>query len=210
MRVLRYLASARNVVGCLLALGGVALHLAGLLGVVWPFVVAALYAIGALVAPGPREPEALTVQAFDAGLIRRGLDGTLDMARGRVPSDVMTSLAGIRARVLDLLAQADDLPGGAQDLFLLQRTATDYLPATVRMYVALPPAYAATEVVQDGKTPLRVLRDQLELLDEEMSEIAGAVHRRDTDRLLAQGRFLEARFGRGSRDLTLPGPPRPS
>jgi hypothetical protein len=206
-RVIRYLGSGRNVVGSVLALGGLGLHFAGLLGVVWPFVVPALYLIGALVVPGPRPAPAVSVEVFDPAKVRRALDGTLDMARGRVPGDVMARLDSIRQHILELLPQAGDLPGGAQDLYVLQRTADDYLPTTVRYYLSLPPAYATTQVVQDGKTPLQVLQDQLELLDGQMSEIAEAVHRRDTDRLLAQGRFLEERFGRDARDLTLPTPP---
>ena len=106
--------------------------------------------------------------------------------------------------MLELLPHAADLPGGSQDLYVLQRTATDYLPTTVRMDLALPAANATTQVVQDGKTPLAVLQDQLELLDGQMAEIADAVHRRDSDRLLAQGRFLEERFGQGPRELRLP------
>jgi len=202
-RVLRYLGSGKNVAGSALALGGLGLHFAGVLGGIWPLVVPALYLIGALVVPAHRErPPA--PDRFDAGRIQRALDGTLDMARGRVPSDVIARLTSIRQRTLELLPKANDLPGGSQDLYVLQRTATDYLPTSVRMYVALPPAYATTHVVQDGKTPLQVLQDQLDLLDAQMAEIGDAVNQRDSDRLLAQGRFLEERFGRQSSELNLP------
>jgi hypothetical protein len=202
-RVLRYLGSGKNIAGSALALGGLGLHFAGLFGVVWPLVVPALYLIGALVVPS-RGPQVVAVDRFDPSKIQRALDGTVDMARGRVPADVLGKLSSIRQRVLELLPHAADLPGGSQDLYVLQRTATDYLPTTVRIYLALPPAYATTEVVQDGKTPLQVLSDQLDLLDAQMSEISDAVNKRDSDRLLAQGRFLEERFGRGSRELTIP------
>jgi len=200
----RYLGSPRNIAGCALALVGLALHFAGVLGAVWVAVVPALYAIGALVVPSPRRQVSLAEDTFDAERIRRALDGTIDMARGRLPADVMARLAEIRARVLELLPQATDLPGGAQDLFVLQRTARDYLPTTLRMYLALPPDYATTRVLQDGKTSLDVLRDQLELLDGQMAEIADAVHKRDSDQLLAQGRFLEERFGHPTSALRLP------
>ncbi len=49
-----------------------------------------------------------------------------------------------------------------------------------------------------------MLRDQLALLDGQMDEIADAVNRQDSDRLLTQGRFLEERFGRRPDDLKLP------
>jgi hypothetical protein len=207
-RVLRYLGSGRNVAGSALAIGGLGLHFAGLLGPVWPLVVPALYAIGALVMPAQRE-RIVQPDRFDPAKIQRALDGTIDLARGRVPADVMARLTSIRRRILELLPHANDLPGGSQDLYVVQRTATDYLPTTVSIYVALPPDYATKEVVQDGKTPLQVLQDQLELLDAQMADIGDAVNRRDSDRLLAQGRFLEERFGRGSRELTLPKPPPP-
>lgn len=205
-RALRYLGSGKNIAGSALALGGLGLHflVPPLGGAVGLFVVPALYAIGALVVPARHEPD-VPVERFDPGRVQRALDGTVDMARGRVPADVMGRLTSIRQRIVELLPQAADLPGGSQDLYMLQRTATDYLPTTVRMYLALPPAYATTQVVQDGKTPLQVLADQLELLDGQMAEIGDAVRRRDTDRLLAQGRFLEERFGRGPDELRLPG-----
>jgi hypothetical protein len=205
-RVLRYLGSVKNIAGCALALVGLVLHFFGLFGQVWPLVVAAMYLIGALVAPPAPHPVTVSVDSFDPDRIQRALDGTVDMARGRVPADVLTRLNSIRARILELLPQAGDLPGGSQDLYVVQRTATDYLPTTVRIYLALPPTYATTQIVQDGKTPLAVLQDQLELLDGQMSEIGEAVHRRDSDRLLAQGRFLEERFGRSAPELRLPPP----
>jgi hypothetical protein len=206
-RVLRYLGSGKNVAGSALALGGLGLHFAGVVGGIWPLVVPALYLIGALVVP-TRKPEAARPDRFDPGKIQRALDGTIDMARGRVPQDVMDKLGAIRRRVLELMPNAADLPGGSQDLYMLQRTATDYLPTTIRMYVALPTAYATTEVVQDGKTPLQVLEDQLDLLETQMAEIRDAVNQRDTDRLLAQGRFLEERFGGNANELNIPKPRR--
>jgi len=201
-RVLRYLGSGKNAAGSALALGGLGLHFAGVVGDVWPLVVPALYLIGALVVPS-QAPRHDAPDHFDAGRIQRALDGTLDMATGRVPADAFAKLASIRRRTLELLPKAGDLPGGSQDLFVLQRTATDYLPASVSYYVSLPSDYATTHVVQDGKTPLQVLHDQLDLLDDEMAEIGDAINQRDSDRLLAQGRFLEERFGRRG-ELKLP------
>ena len=98
---------------------------------------------------------------------------------------------------------AAQFPAGSQDLFVIQRTATDYLPTTLQAYLALPPQYAATKVVGEGKTALQVLSDQLDLLDSKMDEISEAAHKQDSDRLLANGRFLEERFGNRS-DLALP------
>ncbi|MFJ4595179.1 MULTISPECIES: hypothetical protein [unclassified Kitasatospora] len=53
-RVLRYLESARNLVGCGGGAVGLGLHFAGLGGAWWPAVVAGLYGAGALLTPGAR------------------------------------------------------------------------------------------------------------------------------------------------------------
>jgi hypothetical protein len=49
--VRRYLHSRKNIAGMAGALAGVGLHLAGVVGDVWPVVAIGLYAVGALVAP---------------------------------------------------------------------------------------------------------------------------------------------------------------
>ena len=73
-----------------------------------------------------------------------------------------------------------------------------------RDYLNLPRAYATLHPVQDRKTPKQVLMDQLTLLESKMSEVADDLRRNDTDRLLANRRFLEERFGRSA--LSLEGP----
>ena len=126
------------------------------------------------------------------------------MSRTRMPPDIQAKIAEIRQEVLDLLPSLSAFPAGSQDLYVIQRTATDYLPSTLRAYLALPESYATTRVLQGGKTPQQLLREQVQLLDEKLDEIADAVHQHDTDRLLANGRFLEERFGKDSGGLSLP------
>ncbi|MFD9596377.1 hypothetical protein ACFWA9_27025 [Kitasatospora sp. NPDC059973] len=53
-RVVGYLESTRNLVGCGGGAVGLGLHFAGLGGAWWPGIVAALYVVGVLLAPGPR------------------------------------------------------------------------------------------------------------------------------------------------------------
>src|SRR5215471_13128310 len=100
-RVVRYLGSGKNVAGSALALGGLGLHFAGVVGGVWPLVVPALYLIGALVVPSPRRRVNAT-ESFDPARIGHALDDTLDMASGRVPPDVLAVLTSIRRRTLAL------------------------------------------------------------------------------------------------------------
>ena len=200
--MVRYLGSRKNVAGSLLALGGLVLFFLGLLGPIWPLVVVALYLIGALAVPSPRRVPVGNA-SFDPELVRSALDRLVRRVESRASPDVVAKLREIQQEILGVLPLADQFPPGSEDLFVIQRTATDYLPSALDPYLALPPEYAATRQLQDGKTPKQVLLEQLELIDSKMDEVVDAIHQRDTDRLLASGRFLEERFGKG--DLSLPG-----
>lgn len=180
------------------------LHLFGLLGPfpVWLLAMVALYVAGALL--GPRRRPRVARETFDPQRIRRSLDRAYSMTHGRLPADAQTKVAEIRQEILELLPHAAEFPPGSPDLFVVRRMAEDYLPTTIQAYLALPADYARDRVVQGGQTPLQVLHDQLELLDAKMDEITEAVRRRDSDRLLANGLFLEERFGRTRDGLAPP------
>jgi hypothetical protein len=119
----------------------------------------------------------------------------LDEPAVRLPADVQAQVEQIRRKVELLLQHASNLPAGSEDRYILQRTLDDYLPATVDAYLALP-AGAIEATAPDGRTPLQVLKDQLDLLDAKVDEIGEDLQRRNLDSLLANGRFLEERFGR--------------
>jgi len=204
VRRLRYLWSAKHLVGSTLGLlglmAGVILHLLGLLGPLWWAPAVALYALGALVTPGPR-PAGLHPVEYRPETIRRALDRAYASTHGRLPVDVQSKVAEIRREILALVPHLDEFPSGSRDRFVIQRVATDYLPGALDAYLALPPE-TGDRPLPDGRTPLQALREQLELLDARLDEIAEAVYQRDSDRLLAHGRFLEERFGGG--ELRLP------
>jgi hypothetical protein len=135
--------------------------------------------------------------AFDPNDVKQALDTQVRLITGKVPPEVMAKVLKIRQIILGILPRSGNLPPGSPQLFILERTATDYLPTSLQAYLNLPRAYATRHPVQDGKTPKEVLLDQLALLETKMNEVADDVHRNDSDRLLAHGRFLEARFGHG-------------
>jgi hypothetical protein len=133
---------------------------------------------------------------FDPNDVKQALDTHVRLITGKVPPEVMAKVLKIRQTILGILPRSGILPPGSPELFVLERTATDYLPTSLEAYLNLPRAYATSHPVQDGKTPNEVLLDQLTLLEAKMNEVADNVIRNDADRLLANGRFLEERFGR--------------
>ena len=203
--VARYLASTKNIAGCAGAIGGLALFFTGIVAPpLWPVVVAGLYGVGALVAPAERSVDLRSdVDPKDLG---KSLDRLLKQIHGRVPGDIERKVKGIAATIQGVLPRTGQLPPGSQELFILQRTVSDYLPTSLESFMNLPRTYAAVHPLKGTKTAQQVLSDQLDLLQTQMDEVADAAAKSDADRLLAQGRFLEDRFGRS--DLTIdPGAP---
>lgn len=193
--VLRYLYSGKNVLGTTLAVFGLLLFFTHVMTTfLWPFVVVAMYGIGALLAPGPPKVSRAGT-AIDPGSIRKSLQRQLTIAQGKLPPPLQAKLQEIADAIMGILPYYAEFPPGSPDLFVVGRTATDYLPSALQAYLNLPRAYAALHNMPNGKTADDVLNDQLTLLSSKMDEVADAVHKKDSDALLANGRFLEEKFG---------------
>ena len=199
-RIARYATSTKNITGCVLAIGGPALALTGVIAPPIGLALApALYAIGALAAPA-RKPVNL-VAGLDASDVARSLDEIERRIAGHVPTDIVDAVSRISRTIRDTLPRAHALGAGSPGQFVLVQCATDYLPAALQSYLDLPRAYADHHIVSDGKTARQLLVDQLALLSKQIDEVADAVNRADTDRLLANGRFLAEKFGKSPLDI---------
>jgi hypothetical protein len=200
-RVLIYLYSTKNIAGCVLALVGLGLFFTGIIGsFIWPFVVAGMYAIGALVAPGSSSYN-LTSTSFDPNDVRQALGKQMNAIHGKVPPEIEAKVQSINDTILGILPHYGEFPAGSPDLFVVGRTATDYLPRALQSYLNLPRVYASTHPVDGSKTSQQVLSDQLDLLGSKMNDVADAVHKKDSDALLANGRFLEDKFGKSQLSI---------
>jgi hypothetical protein len=212
MRVwfVRWLYGMPNIVGSLLALVGLGLFLGGVIGgiLVAPIIIG-LYVVGAVATPRPRGLGAFTSSGdIDSGQMKASLSRIVSASRKRLPDELAAKVLAIQATILDVLPKVSQSTIDRRDLFALERTVTDYLPHTIDNYLKLPRSYADGHRVQGGKTPKQLLADQLDLIEEKMREISDAVAKDDLNKLLAQGRFLEDRFGK-TDDLTLPSPSEP-
>jgi hypothetical protein len=113
----------------------------------------------------------------------------------RLPEGVQARIEEIRRKAWGLLQHAERFPAASESLYLVRRTLDEYLPGTVNTYLALPPGADDRPVAPDGRTALQVLREQLDVLDRKLDEIAGDLWSNNIERLLANGRFLNERFG---------------
>jgi len=200
--VLRYLYSGKNIVGSMLAMFGLLLVVTGAMtSAFWPFVVVGMYAIGALLAPGPPKV-GLGRASSEPDSIRRSLLRQLNIASGKLPPPLEAKLQDIADTIMGILPHYAAFPPGSPDLLVVGHTANDYLPSVLQAYINLPRAYATLHRMRNGKTADEILGDQLTLLASKMNEVADAVHKKDSDALLANGRFLEEKFG--ASPLALP------
>ncbi|HXM52895.1 MAG TPA: hypothetical protein VN913_06430 [Candidatus Binatus sp.] len=192
--LMTYLTSRRNLTGSALALVGVGLVVADPVGVQGLLLVAGLYLAGALaVGSKPR----INRFGFDPKQVQRSLAEQIGAAAGRVPPEILSRMQRIELTIrTEILPRLDCLPLGAPELYLIERTVSDYLPTAVEAYLRLPSGYVSSQPGSRGRAAVDVLVEELDFLDAEMRQVAEVVHRTDMDRLLAHKRFLIDRFRR--------------
>ena len=198
-RFLLFLYGSPNVVGSALALAGVGLYFLGVIDRFWPFIVAGLYGIGYLATPRSSSLALSIGQSLDAEAVEEALDRLVKQAKKAVEPDLLGLVAGIVDSIRSLLPRLSQSTGiGDRTLFDVRQTALDYLPSTLSRYASLPGPFRRLHAVADGKTAHDLLKAQLTLLDGKMKEIVTSVHEGDADALVANGRFLQERFGADS------------
>jgi hypothetical protein len=198
--ILLYIYSTPNIVGAILGICGLIFFFIVLaLGVfIWwlVLIVPALYLIGLLIVP--RSPQ-YTLRFHNEATtdeIRAGLNHLTEVIQGNVPEEILTRVNSIKTSILEILPQIMNVNGTDPNIFIIRQTALDYLPEALEYYLNLPPAYANYHHVKGSKTAKQLLLEQLDLLDQQMKEVAEDFHRQDTERLMAHGRFLEQKFSR--------------
>ena len=192
-----YLYSRRNIVGSLLGLAGLVLHFVGLLaGLEWLPITVGLYLIGALLVPGEQGLVLELGAAQDAAQIRDGLDHLVRSLRGKVADDLIAKVVRIQGSILATLQVEGSAGDGADpNVYLIRQTALAYLPDAFDTYLRMPRFMAEGRRIAGGQTPHDVLLGQLDLMDKRLAEVADDMARHDSDKLLANGRFIAEKFG---------------
>ncbi len=121
-------------------------------------------------------------------------------AQGKISGVVASRVSQICATARDTIPRLDQLGGGSREAHSVMATVTSYLPEALATYLRLPRSFADRRPVDGGKTSLMVLVDQLDLLGSTMDKLLDAANRRDAQALVAHGKFLAEKFGRGTLD----------
>lgn len=120
------------------------------------------------------------------------------VADAAVPAPVASRVSRVTRVVRETIPRLDRLGAGSLEAYSVMATATDYLPEAVGGYLRLPRDWANSRPVDNGRSSLMVLIDQLDLLARIMDQVLDAVNRSDAAALVAHGRFLAEKFGPSS------------
>jgi hypothetical protein len=190
------LASRRNIAGCLAALVGVGLMALGITAGAFGFaLIAILYGVAFALTPAERGLALTYFQNAGTNDVEQSLKRLLTMIWGRVSDDIFQKVGSIAHSIVITLRQ-DGTSGDPTDpnVNLVRQTALSYLPEALNSYLAIPRIFAERRPVQDGKTAHDLLMDQLNLMDTRLDEVADSIAKNDTERLMANVRFLQERF----------------
>ncbi len=114
----------------------------------------------------------------------------------RLPENIFAEVKGIQTKVLNLLPEITNFDSSDPSIYTLRQIVLDYLPETLENYLNLPTEFITQSLeIEHGKTAQHLLIEQLGLLAQQVDKITKDFHHRKADRLLAQGRFLEEKFG---------------
>jgi hypothetical protein len=128
------------------------------------------------------------------------LDSWINRQSGRLPGAATVQARWITDTLREIIGTANLRPLDIHTVLLLRGMATDYLPTTLKAYLALKSSSQAEPEVL-GRPARHVLLEQLDLLQQSAGQALLSTRQADADALLSQGTFLRAKFKRSDLDL---------
>lgn len=148
----------------------------------------------------------------DEGDARQAMERALEAVRRLVsfnPEDRLS--ASLQARVLELCAQLQQLllqwdrsrgSLSLEESFHARHIVLRYLPEALKTYLSMPPRFARTKVLANGRTAEETFRVTVEDLSAKVLQLTEDLAAQDAEAFLNHSRFLDAKFGAQSKSLT--------
>jgi hypothetical protein len=193
-----YLYSTGNIVGCLMAIGGLGLFFGGIIHAYWWAIVGGLYGAGVLGWPRRNLAETALRTDLSAGVLAQQLRKLVDSVAPGLPKEALELLHSIQGTLTELLPRLQELSDrgviSAKDSFTVVETVRRYLPDTLAAYLRLPKYYAQMQPLADGRTASQTLFQQLQVLDSSLKNVAKSAFAGDAEALVTNGQFLQNKF----------------
>lgn len=150
-----------------------------------------------LAAPDPDDvadkPEALLAKTVEVGRF-------VNASAGKLPPEAVVVSRRITDAVRQVIDTASERPLEIYTVISVRGVLENYLPTTLRNYMALDPAVVDVPRPSGG-TPTASLLEQLYSLWAGAADLAAAATANDADALLSHGNFLRTKFTGSDLDL---------
>lgn len=119
---------------------------------------------------------------------------------GGLPAETTVLARQVTDVLWTIIQSSEDRALDVHAVITVRAITQDYLPTTLRAYLALDPAL--TEVAgRTGTTPRDSAADQVAALWESAASVLQATAEQDVSALMVQGKFLETKFARSDLEL---------
>jgi hypothetical protein len=197
-RLLLYLYSTGNIVGCLLAIGGLGLFFGNVIHEYWWAIVGGLYGAGVLGWPRSNLAETAMQTELSTEKLAQQVKKLVDTVAPGLPKEALDPLRSIESTLSELLPRLKEMSDrgviSSKDSFTVVETVRRYLPDTLAAYLRLPRYYARMQPLADGRTASQTLLEQLTVLDTSLKDVAKSAFAGDAETLVTNGRFLQNKF----------------
>lgn len=136
-----------------------------------------------------------------------GLRGTLfglvrfiNQNSGRLPGEAVVAARRVTDTLREIIDTSDVRPLDVYAVVSVKGALHDYLPTTLRSYLAVDPDLVDTPR-PSGRTPRQSLLEQLDDLHRSASLVLEAAQNQDVDALMTQGAFLRTKFSASDLEL---------
>jgi len=138
-----------------------------------------------------------------AEVLRRTLEDVIAFINrnaGRLPGVAVVSARRVTDTLRETIDSNEVSPLDVYAVLAVRSTLNDYLPNTLRSYLAVDTALLETPR-GSGRTPSQSLLEQLDALEMSTSVTLVAARGQNADALMTQGSFLRTKFSGSDLDL---------
>lgn len=114
----------------------------------------------------------------------------------RLPASVQTRMLELCTQLRNLLQQWERSKGALslEESFLARHIILRYLPEALKTYLSIPPRFARSKQLANGKTAEETLRATIDDLSAKVLQLTDDLATQDAEAFLNHSRFLEEKF----------------
>jgi hypothetical protein len=140
----------------------------------------------------------------DEGDARQAMEHALSAVRqlvdynpdGRLPASLQAKVRDLCKQLEALLQQWERSKGklSLEESFHARHIALSYLPEALKTYLSIPPRFASTKLLDNGKTAEDTFKATLDDLSGKVLQLTNDLAQQDADAFLNHSRFLQQKF----------------